>query len=65
MAKGSGGSSGVLEDYAWERLPDMPTPRCYSVAAYHDGNIYVMGESRVNAHNVNQCSTGIRTCACS
>ncbi len=36
-------SSGVLEDYEWERLPDMATPRCYSVAAYHEGKLYVLG----------------------
>lgn len=30
--------------YMWERIPDMPTPRCYSVAAYHQGKLYIMGK---------------------
>lgn len=36
-------ASGELENYEWERIPDMPTPRCYSVAAHHDGKLYVLG----------------------
>ena len=39
----SGGSS-VLDEYEWETLPDMQVARCYSVAAYHEGKLYVFGE---------------------
>ena len=39
----SGGSS-VLDEYEWETLPDMLVARCYSVAAYHEGKLYVFGE---------------------
>ena len=40
----SGGSS-VLDEYEWETLPDMLVARCYSVAAYHEGRLYVFGRS--------------------
>ena len=36
-------ASKVLDEYQWEKLPDMPTPRCYSVAAHHEGKLYVIG----------------------
>ena len=39
----SGGSS-VLDEYEWETLPDMLVARCYSVAAYHEGKLYVFGK---------------------
>lgn len=42
----SGGSS-VLDEYEWETLPDMLVARCYSVAAYHEGRLYVFGRSCV------------------
>ena len=38
------GGSTVADEYEWERLPDMLVPRCYSVAAYHEGKLYVFGE---------------------
>ena len=41
----AGGGSSVLDEYEWETLPDMTVARCYSVAAYHDGKLYVFGES--------------------
>ena len=39
----SGGST-VLDEYEWETLPEMQVARCYSVAAYHEGKLYVFGE---------------------
>lgn len=39
----SGGST-VLDEYEWEKLPDMLVARCYSVAAYNEGKLYVFGE---------------------
>ena len=38
------GGSTVLDEYVWETLPDMLVARCYSVAAYHEGKLYVFGE---------------------
>ena len=38
------GGSSVASEYEWERLPDMQVPRCYTVAAYHEGKLYVFGE---------------------
>lgn len=40
----SGSSAADLDQYQWERLPDMPTPRCYTIGAYHEGKIYVIGK---------------------
>ena len=30
--------------YLWDRLPDMPTARCYTVGAYHKEKLYAIGE---------------------
>ena len=30
--------------YQWDRLPDMPTARCYTVGAYHKEKLYAIGE---------------------
>ena len=38
------GGSTVADEYEWETLPDMLVPRCYSVAAYHEGKLYVFGK---------------------
>ena len=32
-----------LDQYQWERLPDMSSPRCYTVGAYHEGKLYSIG----------------------
>ena len=32
-----------VKKYHWERLPDMPTERAYSVGGYHEGKLYVAG----------------------
>lgn len=37
------GGDGILDEYQWEKLPDMPTARCYTVGAHHDGKLYVFG----------------------
>ena len=42
MAKASS-SSGERTEYEWERLPDMPVGRCFTVGAYHEGKLYVIG----------------------
>ena len=33
-----------VRSYRWERLPDMPTGRVYSVGGYNEGKLYVLGE---------------------
>lgn len=38
------GGSSVSDEYEWETFPDMLVARCYSVAAYHDGKLYVFGK---------------------
>jgi len=45
IAMASGPSAADLDQYRWERLPNMPTPRCYTVGAYHEGKIYVIGKA--------------------
>lgn len=42
MARQSGAAE--VQRYEWDRLPDMPTARCYSAGAYHKGKLYVIGE---------------------
>lgn len=45
-AKKSGGgaaSSALLDIFEWERLPDMPTKRCFTAGAYHERKLYVLG----------------------
>ena len=32
------------KQYYWERLPDMPTERAYSVGGYCEGKLYVVGK---------------------
>lgn len=34
----------VLDEYEWERLPDMATVRCYTVGAYHLNKLYILGK---------------------
>ena len=39
----SGGDT-VLDVYEWEKLPNMPTKRCYTVGAHHQDKLYVLGK---------------------
>ncbi len=39
----SGGET-VLNEYEWEKLPDMPTARCFTVGVHHLNNLYVLGQ---------------------
>lgn len=34
----------ILDQYEWEKLPDMPTPRCYTVGAHFQNKLYVLGK---------------------
>lgn len=52
MAKASS-SSGERTEYEWERLPDMPVGRCFTVGAYHEGKLYVIGGCDKFGHAVN------------
>ena len=40
---GSDGAAQEAKKFQWERLPDMPTERAYSVGGYHEGKLYVAG----------------------
>lgn len=40
----SRGAVAEPDQYQWEKLPDMPTARCYSVGAYHEGKLYCIGQ---------------------
>ena len=37
-----------VRSYRWERLPDMPTGRVYSVGGYNEGKLYVLGKAISN-----------------
>lgn len=39
----SGGET-VLKEYEWEKLPDMPTKRCFTVGVHHLNNLYILGQ---------------------
>ena len=38
------GGASVASEYEWETFPDMQIARCYTVAAFHEGKLYVFGE---------------------
>lgn len=41
---GSGAASSTMVDlFEWEKLPDMPTKRCFTAGAYHERKLYVLG----------------------
>ena len=33
-----------IDQYQWERLPDMSNALCYTTGAYHQGKLYVLGK---------------------
>ena len=43
MAKAAETHGADAKRYKWTTYPDMPTARCYSIAAYHDRKLYVFG----------------------
>ena len=40
---GRGSEVAGVDQYQWERLPDMSNARCYTTGAYHQGKLYVLG----------------------
>ena len=39
-----------VQQFQWDRLPDMPTARCYTAGAYHKGKLYAIGEDTGVVH---------------
>lgn len=35
--------AGMVRDYEWEQLPDMPTKRCFTSGVFHENKLYILG----------------------
>ena len=61
---GSGAAPGpILDIVEWEKIPDMPTKRCFATGAYHERKLYVLGRSCWVGHDSFSASYPV-CCSC-